>query len=165
MNNKGNTDMIGVIIITFVAIIVGLALFNGGITSNVASTTETITISQQTLTAGAVNVSINLNGRAVEGTPVVINSTNGSDVATSNFTFANNQIVNGVLTSTMTTIDGAIHASQPVNLTYTYQPDGYIDSAGGRSLASLIVIFAALAIAVVSIIGATKSGMLELFKS
>lgn len=48
------------------------------------------------------------------------------------------------------------------NVTCTFQPEGYITDAGGRTIAGLIVIFFALGIGVIALIPTLKNKVLEL---
>ena len=173
MNKKGQMQQIGPIILVFVAIIVAISLFNGGITSNVASIRTTYNAVNYTVAAPAVNSSVSIPGKEIVGTITITNATgnptqglgrNGTNVGSGNFTQQNNQIVNGVLTVTLTTPDaGVVYANSNVNLSYNYQPVTYAGDAGSRGMADLIIIFSALAIGMIAIgIIIQKGGILEL---
>ena len=41
MNSKGQIAMVGTLLVTFIAVIVALAMFNGGITTNVGGAVST----------------------------------------------------------------------------------------------------------------------------
>lgn len=156
--------MVGSILVVFVGVIVALALFNGGIVANVSTTTNTLSFDsangQGTLTPN--DVFQDLSGKSVSSF-VAINATSGDTIEAGNYTILNNQVVDGVLTARInatTDYDGVI----PWNVSYTYEPVGYINSAGGRSLANLIIVFAALAIGVFALIPAMRSGVMDLVK-
>ncbi len=51
-------------------------------------------------------------------------------------------------------------ALQNVNVTYTYEPNGYVSDSGGRAITRLIVLFAALAIVVFVLVVFIKMGFL-----
>lgn len=165
MNSRGQQgDMLKMIIVAFMAIIVGISLFIAA-GADIAETTNTVTVSEQTLTAPAANASINLNGKLVESGYTFVNAT-GRELITipGNFTVENNQLVSGTLTARLTA-GAAANEYQGTSIlaNYTYQPDGYISESGGRSVATLIMIFFALAIMVVALVPALRSGVMNLF--
>ena len=152
----------GIIIVAFVAIIVGLAMFSGsgGIAGTVGDVTTLASIANQTITAPAVGSSVELNGQGVSGTPVVTNQTGGETIPATNYTIAQGLGSDGIIALKYTSLAGP-YAGRKVNVTYTYEPDGYISDSqpGARSITLLIVIFAALAIAAVGLWAAWNSGI------
>jgi len=63
------------------------------------------------------------------------------------------QIVNGAQTVALTANNTASAlVGTTVNLSYDYNPQGFIDNGGGRAIALLIPIFAALAIVVFAVV-------------
>jgi len=48
------------------------------------------------------------------------------------------------------TLTNATWASRSLNVSYTYEPDGYVTSGAGRAVAGLIILFAAMGIAFAS---------------
>ena len=82
-------------------------------------------------------------------------------IGSGNYTIKNNQVINGALATTIT-VDSAEYAGEQWNLTFTGQSLTYIPSSGGRAMASLIVIFFALLIAVVALEPTLRSGALNL---
>lgn len=161
MNNKGNLGMIGLVITAFIGLLVGIVLLNGGIYENVGTVTNTRTATNLTVTSPANGSTAAILGQAIEGSVTVTNETH--DDISSEFIFASSQVLNGAFTGTITT-NIANNANKNVNLSYTYQPDGYIQQAGGRSVAGLIAVFAALAVAVFALVPALRSGVLNGFK-
>lgn len=145
MNNRGQMVILGV----FVAVLIGLALILP-VFSFVGQSTNLVIITNQTLTLGAVDAAVNLEGRAVSGFEAY-NSTGGAVIADTNYTTSNDQVVNGELTAIVTTDTGAQYAGAPVNLTYTSTPAAYPASGGTRAVIGLVAIFAALMIVVVAI--------------
>jgi len=161
--------MVGGVLTVFIAVIVGLAIFNGGITSNVASVTNVYTYNTTSgdaaLSAATKGTHTTLEGKVITNFLAVNrtgNTTAGAQIviAAGNYTLINNKILvgTGTLGAVINLTGDASNvfsgtAGNAWNISYTYQPLGYVDSAGGRSLASLIVVFAALAIAV-SVFGA-----------
>jgi len=167
-NKKGESDgmgFTGVLIVAFVAIIVSLALFTGGIASNVASVTNTqnhSTTNGDTSLTPTQHAVVNLDGKVVTDF-VAINASSGSSIDAGNYTILNNQIVLGELTATINTTGEQADGSDVWNVSYTFEPDTYISSAGGRSLATLIVVFSALAILVAAMSTTFRNNMLEMF--
>ena len=161
MAKKESLGFIGALLMAFIGIIVALALFNGGIVSNVASTTTLGTIENATVTSAASGSAISLTGKYVSDLTATNNS-GGEVIPSSNYTIQNNQVVNGVLTARLLSNEGADYPGQSWNLSYTYQPDGYISSSGGRSMASIIIVLTALAIATIGLILVGKSKIQEL---
>ena len=148
MNRKWEAmGMIGVLLVVFVSVIIGLALFNGGITSNVGASTQTVTYTNQTITFQAAGSTVTLNGK-LSSNVVVINQTSGTVVPSSNYTILNNVIVNGALASQLQAANGYFNGVG-VNISYVSQPLGYIPDSGSRSIAGIIIIMAALAIAAI----------------
>ena len=147
MNNKAQT--IGSFLMVFITVIVGIALMIA-VASDYGRATTTGTINY-TVTAPATNGVLNLVGQELLNTPVVQNASGGDVWNTANYTIAE-----GVSTTTgtkriifTTLVDGIQGAS--INVTYNYGPEGYIVSSGARSVASLILIFMAVAIAMVAL--------------
>lgn len=161
MNNKAQLGL-GVLLTTFVAIVVGLALWQGSF-SGVVATTELVTYTNNTFTAAAVNSTITLNGQSTSG-HIFTNATSGVIIPNANFTVSNYVLSNGQLISTVKTLDGNQHAGRSVNVSYTSEPFGYQTNGGSRSIIGLILIFAALAIAVVALIPTLRSEVLGLFR-
>lgn len=158
MNNKGQMG-IGILISIAITVIVGAVLL---VTSaqNVGDTTNTIGATNITQTV-VDGTAVNIPGRSWEG--LVVHNISGFLIPAANYTLANDQVVNGDLTATLV-------ANQPLvfglswNLTGTYQPSTYISSSGGRSIAGLITIFFALAIAVVALLPALQSKLGEFMR-
>ena len=166
MNNKGQME-VAALIILFISILVGLVLFLP-IAQNVGSVTDTqvfnTTESGTVFTAPASGASTDLTGQELIGDAVVQNGSDGTAIETAgNWTVT--EIVStttGVKTLSFTTTAGSEFASKSVNLTYTYGPDGYIESAGARSITGLIVLFFALGIAVVAMTPVMRSKLFDL---
>jgi len=148
------------IVIVFIAVVVG-AIFLQTIAQNVGETTSTDVLLNDTQTLAANGSSIYLtNWRSL--TDVIIkNATNETAVAipSTNYTVTNNVVYNGALAVQITTTsaDTSNYASQSVNISGTVQPLTYIDSAGSRSMANLIIIFFALAVGVIALYPTLKN--------
>ncbi len=151
MNKKGAT--LGILIMIFIGIIVALALFAGTFES-VGNMRTIYTSTGEPITTAAVNSSIVLTGRENTTVITVINATGGQDW-TANFGVTTRNS-GGALAILLTTSQAAGNAGQNLtgaNVTYSYKPQGYNDSSGARGIIQIILIFAALAIALVAIPG------------
>jgi len=162
MNKKAQLEL-GLIILTFVGVIVALAIFTGGITGSVGdvSTLGSINVSSSGTNTGRLTLvddtAQNLAGKAVSNFRMM-NVTVTLIPLTTNYTLANNLIdTNGDLTAQVTPLTGTVaFYGALANVSYIYQPVTYISDAGGRSIASLILIFAVLAIAMVALVPALR---------
>jgi len=143
------------IIIVFIAVVVG-AIFLQTIAQNVGETTNLATLVNHTETLGANGDSIYIEEyRALSGI-TILNTTDGVEISSGNYTITNNVISDGALTVKVTT-DTTEFESVSVEISGTAQPTTYIDSAGGRSMASLIIIFFALAVGVIALYPTLKN--------
>ncbi len=136
-------------------------VFLASISDSVFTQTNTATQVNLSVVVPAINVSTTIAGRELLVLTTVSNSTfiglqnEGINIST--------RIINGDQTVTLTPNDTAStlgHIGDTVNVTYTYNPDGYIDNSGGRSIAGLITLFGALAILVFGIVVFIKTGTL-----
>ena len=146
------------VFVFFIGVIITI-VFLATIGDSVFTQTTTASQTNLTVTASAINVSQSVVGRDLILAISVINSTNVTLIDSGvNLT---DGIVNGVKTvivrinDSVPDLDGA-----EINLTYTYNPDGFIDSAGGRSIADLIPLFGALAILIFGLVTFLKDGSL-----
>lgn len=125
--------------------------------------TNTLGVINGTVTAPAVNATLDLTGRALVGDGVVLNATNssGADQTTLGVFVQTGTGDNGLRSVQLFVNDtGAAFAAQSVNITYTYEPDGYLPLLSSRSVANLIVIFGALGILIFVIVVFIKDGSL-----
>lgn len=150
MQKKAQT--MGTFVLGFVAVIVAIALFIAS-AQNIGSATNTMDITNTALgEVTSANTTIYLDYRAASSVTIQNGSTDGIGIDAGNWTLTNNVInpttgelsVSIVPAATTGYYDGWY-------LNATVQPQGYIDSSSGRSMATLILIFAALAIAVIGI--------------
>jgi len=150
MKNKGQINTVGVILVGFVTVLLGVILFQA-IAQQIGSTTTTEEIGNVTVAVGAAGTSITLaNYRAVTDV-IITNGTTGSVIVpASNYTINNNQVVNGALATTIDVGEGNF-TNSVWRVQGTGQPLTYIPDSGGRAIASLIAIFFALAVLIVSI--------------
>ena len=140
---------LGVVLTVFVLAILGI-VFIDAIGDSIVGSTELRSVTNETLIAAASGSTVQLQGKAVSGTPTV---RNGSVVFDSgNWTVLDNQIAaNGDQVAQLRT-DDAFMAGL-VNVTYDYQPTGYVSTSSGRSLTTLILIMFAIAILIVVMAG------------
>lgn len=146
-----NKNYLGLLLVAFLAIVVGVVLLQSA-ADQVAITTNTIAYNN-TFGSDIVNETTQYltDIRAIGGTIVVVNRTNGVVIGAGNYTITNNVAYNGGLAVSMKpVINNEIYA-YGWRISGTAQPIGYIDDTAGRSIANLIIIFFALAIAVIAI--------------
>jgi hypothetical protein len=165
MNKKAQLG-IGAFLVLFIGIVVSLTLYTNGIAPNIGTSTQTVTLNNVTTAVAALGGNVTLAGREVVGTPTFTNATaNATEVFPAGaFTVNNNQVVNGELVIRLTT-NNASWAGRNVNITYTYEPAGYPNDAGSRSIISLIAIFAMLGVVAVVINNLSDGGLFDYFKS
>lgn len=151
MNKKGEVN-VGTMIIVAMGVIVALALL-GAMFADVGQGTNIYTATDtQVVTAAAANGTVSLTGR--ENTTAVTIETNAGVNVAGNFTILTEDS-NGDLDIVLRTDDLAVTNGlngSTVNVTYSYKPDGYVDSDGGRAFLRLVLLFAALAIAAFALI-------------
>ena len=165
-SKKAEINMVGIILIAFVGLVVGLALFQAIIKDvGTAQGANPVTAANVQVT-GILNTAVELTGQELISVEAVTNRTTGADVPAVNYTVyecvKSSSGYKGICYKALSTCGQGGTGCGPVNVSYTYYPDGYVDNAGGRSMAGLIAIFAALAIAVIALSPVLKSGLLEM---
>jgi len=170
MNKKAEgMDGLGVVLVAFIAALVGLVIFASAIVPIVGQVTNTATITNASFTAPAIGSESNIGGKAVSsfvaynatGLPTASGFNGTAHIGDGNYTIADNQLVNGDLTATYnTSLAGYVGA---LNVSYISQPVSYISDAGGRALAGLIAVFAALAIMITALSPTFRSGVMDMF--
>lgn len=160
MNKDGQVEVgLSVILLTFVAVVVGVILFQV-IAQEVGSSINTVTVnSSETLAVAGSSIYIE-EYKAITGVTIVNASNQSQTVPSSNYTVTNNVVHNGALTVQVTTNDGDWNSSA-VYVQGTGEPLTYISNSGGRAMASLIAIFFALAVALVALQPTLRQGILE----
>ena len=143
----------------FIGAIFALALI-AVIANSISTQTTTDAAINVTVTAPEINETLDLTGRTLILGGDIINATNNTltslgmilqtGVGTSGL-----QSVQLILNDTAVGFNGT-----SVNVSYTYQPDGYLDNSGARSIAFVTLIFSALAIMVFVIVIFIKDGSL-----
>jgi hypothetical protein len=157
-NKKG--EAIGGIILFAVMVIVA-ASFLPAIFSSQAQMTNPYTVSNETYSTAAAGSSVYITGQDLIGTPSEIwNATGAQLPCINNFTFS--EVVRtdtGVKGIQMTSVASKKTADcNSVNISYQYGGEGYVDDSGGRGIANLIGLFAAIALLGGAIFYWVKSG-------
>lgn len=159
LNKRGETmGMVGAVLLTSIALIVGLTLFTASIDTVGDSVTENIINNRTMTTSGntiyfgdkSVRNFIAYNSTGVPNGGPGLNGT--AILLAANYTITNNVIhpTTGVLTSRLTWNAGGFNST--INASYIGEGVGYISDSAGRSIANTIPIFAALALAVVALL-------------
>jgi hypothetical protein len=155
MNKNGEVNKLGVLIMIFIVAIVALALFTATAdASSDVTNLRTATLANYT-TAAAVNSSVTLTGREATTTITVVNASNVSDVWTANFELVetNSDGRPAILLKTTDAAGAAGQNGSLASVTYSYKPQGYDNTVGGRAMMGLTLIMAALAIALAMVPG------------
>jgi len=162
MNRKGQVSF-GGILIAFIAIIVGVILFQA-IAQNVGQSVNTVTVANTSLDTVVNGTAQYLTDYRALSSVVVYNETGDLLVGSGNYTITNNFIhpTTGDLCVKILPDATAIWKSA-WQVSGTAQPLTYIADSGGRAMASLIVIFFALLVAVVALVPTLRSGVLGVF--
>lgn len=151
------------IMMVFIGALVA-AVFLGTIADSVFTETNILSRINNTVTfSGTANSSLDIEGRELVSTIEIYNATNSSKGLTSStsgvFLQTGTSSTTGLLTVQIVVNDTAVaYIGEPINVTYTYKPDGYLNNAGARSISTLILIFGALAIVVFIIVTFIKFG-------
>ena len=150
MENKGQMGL-GMMITVFIVAITGLVLFVT-IAQTAGPLGDLVTVTNKTEAAGANGATFYIEEYKKIDDVVIHNASGGEVIAAGNYTVANNQLLptTGALTVSVT-VDDAEYASMNWNVSGTAQKLDYIDSSGARSLTDMILVFFALAVAVVVI--------------
>ena len=164
---KFNNPDAKMIFVIFIGLII-TATFMVNIGDAIVQSTQLTTLTNGTFTSAAVNSSLTLPGRANTTSITIVNATNATLVWTSNFTVDTTNS-NGVIGVFLVTRDvtGVGFPAESINVSYTYEPAGYLADSGSRNVALLILIMSALAMVVFTIVMLWKgslAGMLGKFK-
>ncbi len=124
-------------------------VFLASIANSVFDQSTTFTNANETVTALAVNTSLSLVGRELTDSPSATtwNATNESDATNqqNNGITLSTATVNGIRTVVLTLNDTAEDfVGDTINVSYIYEPDGYLERAVDRNIVGLITLFGAL---------------------
>jgi len=155
---------IGTLIMVAITVIVGAVLLVAS-ASNTEQTVHVYTASNVTYTAPLDGETIDLDGQELIGTPIVYNATGPIDASVI-INAANYTIDEGISASTglktvQYTSNEDEYESRSINISYQFGGDGYADDAGARAVIPLILIFMALAIAVVALDPVLRSSIIS----
>ena len=162
---KFNNPDARMVFIIFIGLII-TAAFMVNIGDAVNNSTSLTTLTNGTFTSAAVNSSLTLPGRANTTVITIVNATNGTLDWTANFTVDTTNS-NGVLGIFLVTRDvtGVGFPAEAINVSYTYEPQGYLGDSGSRNVALLILIMSALAMVVFTIVMIWKGSLAEMLRS
>ncbi len=146
------------IFIVFIGAIIAVTLISVISNQTNLSTNSFVTVNETFTIPTNVGETVDLGGRELVSA-TAIRSANASTIL--NLTLQTGTGASG-LRSVQIVVDGPVVAntSQTGLASFTYLPDGYVGSSGGRSIVNLIVIFAALAIVVFVLVVFIKIGFL-----
>lgn len=165
MKKKGQVGL-GVIIITFIAILVGVILFQA-IAQQAGTSTNTVAVANESVSAvGIVNTTTYyIDYRSITDVVIVNGSVPGAGdiVDAANYTVTNNVIdpSDGSLSVSIDPADGD-YDGEIWSISGTAQPTTYVAESSARAVVGLIAIFFALAIAVIAITPTLRSGVLDM---
>ncbi len=160
-----NTDGKAIFMI-FIGVIITITLL-AVIADSTFGVTNIITKTNITVTAAAVNVTLDIPGRELISTIEIYNSSNTTQTLIGQGGSLQTGVGSDGLLSVQLLLNdsAASFAGEDLNLSYTANPNGYISDGGGRSVTNLIIVFAALAILIFIIVVLIKFGSLgELIK-
>ena len=134
----------------------------GTIADSIYTQTNTFTNANETVTAPVVNGTLDLTGRELVTQVEIYNNTNISQsLIGSGGSLQTGTATSGTRTVQLAIDDNAVaFAGLSVNVSYIYNPEGYLSLGGARSIQSLILIIGALAILIFVIVVLIKSGSL-----
>jgi hypothetical protein len=162
MNNKGQMAGVGLFIGVFITILVGLILLLGS-AQNLGEARNTVALVNQSLgDADNTSAAVMTNIKAIDSA-VIYNESGTEIVPANNYTITNNVVTDGALTVTvLPTTSNREYEGYEWTISGTAQEPGYIADSGARSIAGLIIIFAALAVMMVALIPTLRSKVLGL---
>lgn len=166
MKNKGQMT-VGIVIMLFLTVLVGLIIFDAS-ADEIGRATTLSPVVNASFTSGANGTATTIaTGIKSVSSLVIYNYTNGtagsgSDILAENtdYVITNNVVVNGAEVAQVT-VYNSLAAASSWNLTYTGEPDTYVSSGGARAIVSLILVFMALAIAMISLSPTLRSNILK----
>ena len=159
--NKNGQGTLGLIIIMFITILVGVVLFQV-IAQTVGESVNTVSIVNSTF-ALTNETTTYLDFRALSDV-VITNASTTDTVVAANYTITNNVInpTTGALSVGIIADELYPFIAASWNISATAQPQGYIAESGGRAMENLIVIFFALAVLVVALVPNLRNEFMDL---
>lgn len=166
MQKKAQTGMIGTFIVLLTMVVIGTTLLIQ-VAQDIGDASNQMTYnstdgSNAEITMPANGAAIDLTGQEYFS-DIALNNGTGAEGAVPAGNFTIGEYVSN--TTGVKTIylqnDADDYASETLNISYVYGDDGYIENSGARSVAGMIVIFFALAIAVIALEPTIRSGILN----
>jgi hypothetical protein len=151
MDKKAQLGL-GMILITFIAIIVGVILFQA-IAQQAGSATTLSTLVNQSIGEQVNGTTYYLAGyKAISDVTMLGNGTVGVPLTSTNYTITNNVIhpTTGELTLSILP-NSALYSETDWKISGTAESTTYVSNSGARAMVSLIAIFFALAVAVIAL--------------
>jgi hypothetical protein len=158
----GQMNKVGVFVIAFITLIIGIVLLDATADSVYLSTdaTYTATHESQTLVNGTA-ISLDNNWVTSITSVVAINGTSEDTLTVdTQYTIGN---LNDDVVATITLIDGAYDGNSS-KITYEYEDDSYVRDSTSRVFIRLITIFFALAVLATGLWAMYKMGIMDLVK-
>ena len=167
-NKKGLSNVgFGGIIILFMGIIVALA-FIPSIAQSKGTMTDLRTVANASLGVMTNGTVLYITDYKSCSDVKIWNATGDVEIPSTNWTQTNNVVYNGQEAVSITPAVDVLagHAFNKGTAKYqgTCEPLSYIHESGGRAIAGVIIIMFAIALAVVALVPALRSGILELMK-
>jgi hypothetical protein len=158
-NKKGQMNGVGMIIVIALAVIVGAILFQAS-AQNVHTVRNTVAIVNESFAAANNTLYTPISADYKSCANVVIyNNTADVIIGAGNYTVTNNVLVNGAERITVAVnYSSAVYAGDGWNISCTAQPSAY-SSSGGRAVTGLIILFFALAVAVIAMYPIYQGGL------
>jgi len=165
MNKNGQSVVgVGTFITLFISIIVGVILLIS-VAQTVGTTLDTAsyntTAGDAAVTFPANGASVDLEGQEYISGFLMVNATGEGTINAGNYTVS--EIVSttsGVKTISLLA-DDALMNGVSVNVSYIYGPDGYVENSGARGMISMIIVFFALAVAIIAMEPTVRSGLMK----
>jgi hypothetical protein len=162
MLNDKKGQGLNIILIVFMAIIVGIALFIT-ISQTVGTSTTTVTLENLTIGTQTNGTTYYLSGfKNVASAAIIGNGTNPVLLAAGNYTLTNNVVHPTTGELSVSILPASEYTATGWNISGTAQRTDYIDDSGARAIALLIPIFFALAIALITMIPSLRSEVLKM---
>lgn len=160
INKKGQVEGIGMFVTVAILVILGTIILTAS-ASNVGQVTQLTNFVNRTLGECTNQTSTTFYLTDLRDiTDVIIWNETTSLVAAANYTLTSNLVHNGGLAVSILPIN-----TSGINYTWfisgTGQPTTYETNSGGRAIAGIIILFAALAVAVVALTPALQSKILD----
>lgn len=166
MNNKGEMNYVGLIIVVAITLVVGLILFQA-IAQEAGKATNTETVANLSMASNPVagTAQYITSYKAITGV-VIFNATGDVAVPSSNYTVTNNVIdpVTGQLSVNVTPVVGLNNTwtGGAWQISGTGQTPTYISDSGARAITGLIAIFFALAVLVIALVPTLRNDFMDM---